>query len=50
MLAGRWSAFAGGDSVTELPEQIGRRISPPPFGIRLLFPQLGTLLSKKILY
>jgi hypothetical protein len=39
---------ASGDGVTELPEQIGRRITPPPFGTRLLFPQLGTLLSEML--
>jgi hypothetical protein len=50
MLVGRWSAFAGAASVTELPEQIGRRKIPPPFGTPLLFPQLGTFLSKKFLY
>jgi hypothetical protein len=40
---------AGGDGVTGLPEQIGRRITPPLFGTRLLFAQRETLLSEKML-
>ena len=36
----------GGNGMTGRPKQIGRRINP--LGSRLLFPQLGTLLSKML--
>jgi hypothetical protein len=48
MANGALAFSAGGDGGNGLPEEIGRRITPPLFGIRLLFPQLGTLLAKML--